>query len=414
MRGEAIVARVTVVLAVAVVGAACGGDDGGVDPGDSGADAGVADAGGSDASETDASEGEDAGSDEDAGAGEDAGPGEDDAGPDEDAGAMDAGAVDAGAVDAGGMDAGPVDAGYGDAGPLGDAGPCTPPGSQICYRGRLLECTTAGYTLVEDCRLGCTSTSGSARCRMVEASHVMDRTALFRGSAPIDVAAGESVVLDTDTGEIYEASTGTTIRSAGTGGDSSGIVWRVQRQGGGYPELSIFATSRLTIEDGGRLTAQGARSLVLLSIEAVRIDGALDVGGVGSSGGPGGGGGAGGTLFLEAPDIVVEGGVVANGGGGGGADTSDTTDGLDGARGRDDTTRASGGGSAGAGAGDGGGGGAGGTVAGQDGADGIGGGGGGGAAGRLRLVTLPSGPTLTGDTSPTHTGARTSGIIASF
>lgn len=297
--------------------------DAGVDSGarDGGRDAGrddaalVIDAGGD--AGGDASVAFDAGTD--AGvpfdAGVDAGT---DAGPAMDAG-MDAG-TDAGPPDAG-LDAGPQDAGFPDA-----AETCATSGVRSCIDEYLMECVASVPTVVERCVLGCTSIAGTARCLRVRPTNVTDATLLVAGTAAVGPSTGHGLVFDTETGAITN-DLGVTVRAAGMAGDVSGIVWRRQRQGGTAPDLSIFAMASLTVPVASRVTATGSAALVILSSGSVRIDGRVDLGGVGRSAGPGGRAGA-----LARADALGDGGGHAGGlagvineiqaGGGGGGHTA--------------------------------------------------------------------------------------------
>jgi hypothetical protein len=68
-----------------------------------------------------------------------------------------------------------------------------------------------------------------------------------------------------------------------------------------------------TIADGG----EGGGAVQFVSLTAISISGAINVGG-GGGGNDGGGGGSGGNVILEAPRVAFSGGgVFANGGSGG-------------------------------------------------------------------------------------------------
>ena len=96
----------------------------------------------------------------------------------------------------------------------------------------------------------------------------------------------------------------TILLGGGNGGDAVSFACGLPGGGGGGGALQLSAGERLAIGPAGEVLA----------------------GGGGGSGGPecgdgdaggGGGGGAGGAIFLEAPEIAIDGLVIANGGGGG-------------------------------------------------------------------------------------------------
>ncbi|MBL8620126.1 MAG: hypothetical protein JNK64_02455 [Myxococcales bacterium] len=151
----------------------------------------------------------------------------------------------------------------------------------------------------------------------------------------------------------------------------------------------------------------GGGAVQLYATVSIAITGKINAGGGGGGGGhgcafqytAGRGGGSGGAIYLQAPQVVLDGTIAANGGGGGGgADFNDGGGGQDGAVG---TAPASGGdaggGNYGARGGDGGT-----DVAPTAGGDNDGdgnGGGGGGAAGRIVIRTRNA--QLLGTSSPT-------------
>jgi len=151
---------------------------------------------------------------------------------------------------------------------------------------------------------------------------------------------------------------------AGTGGAGGGVVW-------------IIATDTIHI-DG-----------------AINASGAPGVGATMGDNGGGGGGGAGGLIGLDAPTVIGNGNIFANGGGGGeGCGTA--TSGHSGSVSSGPTDGALGG-SGGGNGGDGGEGSFGATETGSNGSPGTGGDGGGGGGGGAGVIMLAH-----GTTPPTH------------
>ncbi len=168
---------------------------------------------------------------------------------------------------------------------------------------------------------------------------------------------------------------------------------------GGCPGGSGGAGTQGGPAPGG--SAGGA--MYVASPMAIRVGGAINVGGDGGSGGRGdannmgvgyrcggGGGGSGGMIWLQAPMLPIQGVLAANGGGGG-EGSGNAKPGADGLPGLASAARASGGAGNDPGGGDGG---AGGTVtmppvvgAGSS----IGGGGGGGGGGFIKLTGTRTG-----------------------
>jgi hypothetical protein len=155
----------------------------------------------------------------------------------------------------------------------------------------------------------------------------------------------------------------------------------------------------------------GGGALQLTALQALRVAGAINMGGGGgeggqpdgSNGGAGGGAGAGGGILIEAPMVTVDGVLAANGGGGGGGAAQAAGGGL-GETGRADATAAAGGTGGGA-AGSGGAGGCS-TAAPQPGVDanGVNAGAGGGGIGRI-YVRSRSPASITTSSPAAGTGA---------
>jgi hypothetical protein len=245
---------------------------------------------------------------------------------------FDAGNADGGfdaAID-GGADGG-LDGGIGDGGfdasfdadfDSGMLDPCPAVGTQVCMDDSVATCTPGGWVIDPACPLGCTATAGTARCRRVDVTNVMNDILLVSGTSPIAVATGRIVTVDTDSGAITRDD-GVVIRAAGAAGDASGILFRIEAQGGAYPELAIFAASAITIRSGATLRAVGTRALVLLSSGNAAIEGVLDVSAVGTTAGSGGGDGgtsrtAGGDPGGGEPGTLADIGDGHQGAGGGG------------------------------------------------------------------------------------------------
>lgn len=152
----------------------------------------------------------------------------------------------------------------------------------------------------------------------------------------------------------------------GSGGGGGGGMPSA-RGGGGGGAIQLISATRITVTTGAGINASGCGGERPIAPNTL---------------GGGGGGGAGGTIVLEAPQIVLEGGLAVNGGAGGGGSTA-STDGEDGPLARSAAV-------GGINTGQGGTGGRGGATADLSGNAGTGddaGGGGGGAVGWIRLLT---------------------------
>ena len=144
--------------------------------------------------------------------------------------------------------------------------------------------------------------------------------------------------------------------------------------------------------------ATGGGAVELVSGTSIKVNGLINVGGLGA--GNGGGGGSGGALLLEAPTVAVTGTLAANGGGGA------SGPGTGGKAGQPSATPAQGASTSSGNAGDGSGGAVinGGTAT---------YGSGGGAAGRIRINTQSGAATLSGVLSPAaSTACVTQGTIS--
>jgi hypothetical protein len=163
------------------------------------------------------------------------------------------------------------------------------------------------------------------------------------------------------------------LQAGSAGGDANGM-------GAAGGSIQITSTVSIALGTSGKIGANGA-------------------GGV-SDGTAGGGGGSGGGILLEAPTVLVNGVLAANGGGG--ADMAG-----DGSPGTDSKNPALGNGVGGAGSSDA-------NINGQPGTvDGSNYGGGGGGAGRIRINTASGAATVGGTVSPAlGTACATQGTLA--
>jgi hypothetical protein len=189
-----------------------------------------------------------------------------------------------------------------------------------------------------------------------------------------------------------------TLSTAGLGGIACMSPMAEPLIGGSGGGIGGLGSATVPSPGGG-----GGGAFQLTALEKITVNGAIDAGGAGGAGGTGAGGdrgggggaggGAGGSILLEAPLVVIDGVVVANGGAGG-SPGNGTTIGTDGANATRSTTPALGGTST---FGNGGNGGAGTTAAtvGTNGGTGVNGGGGGGGVGAIFIRTLDP-PVFTG------------------
>ena len=106
----------------------------------------------------------------------------------------------------------------------------------------------------------------------------------------------------------------TLLVGGGPGGDAASGACGAPPGGGGGGALQLSATRRLVITSAGAVLAGGGGG-----------PGGPDCGD--GDAGAGGGGGAGGALYLEAPQLVIAGRVIAHGGGGGGGGNGSTGNG---------------------------------------------------------------------------------------
>lgn len=90
----------------------------------------------------------------------------------------------------------------------------------------------------------------------------------------------------------------TTLRGGCPGGAGGGVAGTIGTGGSGGGAVSLYAVMRIQID------------------QSIRVIGAGGRGGISTSGG-GGGGGSGGMIILEAPIVIANSDVYANGGGGG-------------------------------------------------------------------------------------------------
>ena len=232
-----------------------------------------------------------------------------------DAPGVDAPGVDAPGVDAPGMDAmtdGTVDAF--DAFVV-DSG-CGTIGTRSCAGSMLQECTPAGLTDVRDCLRGCSA----GTCDAYDVRNVdMDRL-LHVGTAGLTITSGQTVTLDTNTGEVV-LEPDTQLRPPGVG-LMNGISYEREAQPSGAPGLAIFSVDTLQIDSGGTLRARGDDVPVILVGGDAIIAGVIDVsasgriGGVGGyNGGTHGNDGGGGAARGDSGER--SGGSLSGGGGGG-------------------------------------------------------------------------------------------------
>lgn len=231
--------------------------------------------------------------------------------------------VDVPGVDAPGVDAPMTDAGDDAFDAEIDSG-CGAVGVRSCAGSMLQECTPAGLADVRECLRGC----ASGACTAYDVRNVPLDRLLHTGTAGLTVEDGQTVVLDTDTGEIT-LDPDVQLRPPGVG-VMNGISYEREGQTGA-PGLAIFSFDSLLVASGGTLRARGSDVPVILVGGDATIHGTIDVsasgriGGVGGSDGgnhgSNGGGGAAGGEVGEADGLSFGGGGggghSANGGGGG-------------------------------------------------------------------------------------------------
>ncbi len=242
--------------------------------------------------------------------------------------------------------------------------------------------------------------------------------AKFSGSKPLVLVATGSVMidgtLDVSSGSNSATGPGADYSGCGSGGSAGnggggagGSFGAVGGDGGGPSQGTAAAVVAATTLHGGCAghngggtgdtgpRGHGGGAVYIIAVDQITVDqaGVIDASG-GGGGAPepaasgAGGGGTGGMIGLEAPTVVIDGSVIANGGGGGqgGSTTGNSLDGMSGSKG----------GSGGSGTGNGGVGGDGGHDAtaaspGSAGTGTTGGGGGGGGVGVVNVFGTQSG-----------------------
>jgi hypothetical protein len=172
-------------------------------------------------------------------------------------------------------DAGPEDV----AGEV-EIGICDPGGfDDHCSTNILYRCGAdgSGWT-VTPCDLGCTAEGVVPHCFEMLPSNVTDPALLVAGAAGLDATGLRFVLFETDTGAIRAWDAAgvelAAIRAAGEG-DVGGIVFTVQAQGSGAPDLGIWSFAAVSVPAGVDVLGAGARAWVILSAGDVRIDGIL-------------------------------------------------------------------------------------------------------------------------------------------
>jgi hypothetical protein len=161
-----------------------------------------------------------------------------------------------------------------------EAGICDPGGfDDHCSTNIIYRCRAdgSGWT-VTACDLGCADDGFAPHCFEMVPSNVADAALLTTGTAVLDAAGVRFVLFETDTGAIRAWDAAgvelTAIRAAGEG-DVGGIVFTVQAQGGGAPDLGIWSLAAISVPAGVDVLGAGARAWVILSAGDVRIDGLL-------------------------------------------------------------------------------------------------------------------------------------------
>lgn len=131
-----------------------------------------------------------------------------------------------------------------------------------CVGDNLVVCGDAGAPVsVTACALGCSSATAPA-CLRLSPSNVPATECDTPGTTALTVVADMAINTDTEC-------------------DAT------QAQGGGAPELCIKKFTTVTVNAGTKLTATGARALVLLATGDMNIAGTIDVGGKAAASGPG-------------------------------------------------------------------------------------------------------------------------------
>jgi hypothetical protein len=120
------------------------------------------------------------------------------------------------------------------------------------------------------CPLGCDL--GAAACRELVPSNGADRAQLTDVTADLSIPPGTTLVLDTDTGEIFDVqNTDVPLRESGEG-VLAGIGFYTLDNA-----IAVLAVQSLTLEADAGLIAIGANAIILLSAGDVSIQGQLDV-----------------------------------------------------------------------------------------------------------------------------------------
>ncbi|MBI5498709.1 MAG: hypothetical protein HY907_00575, partial [Deltaproteobacteria bacterium] len=164
-----------------------------------------------------------------------------------------------------------------------ETGVCDPTGIEDHCSSDILERCRAdamGWD-VFPCAFGCTGYGLGARCFEFSPSNIADRGLLWSSTAPFTATGVRVVEFQTETGAIRAWDAAgvelAPIRAAGEG-DVGGIVFTVQAQAAGAPELGIWSFGEFTLPAGIDVIGVGARAMVLLVSGEVRIAGTVHAG----------------------------------------------------------------------------------------------------------------------------------------
>ncbi|MBW2264289.1 MAG: hypothetical protein JRG91_20170 [Deltaproteobacteria bacterium] len=161
--------------------------------------------------------------------------------------------------------------------------PCSD-GELRCLVDTAERCEDGVWVDIGECPLGCDETSAECYVPSNLPADLMDPTA-----GDVDLTGtSRDITMDTDTGEIRDASGGS-IRGPVLGYDSvTGTSFAVIDQGEGLPGIGVFVVGDFTVPGGATLHAEGTNALAILASGSIVVNGIISICASGQDPGPGG------------------------------------------------------------------------------------------------------------------------------
>ena len=122
----------------------------------------------------------------------------------------------------------------------------------------------------QSCPLGCNASA--ARCNRLDPSNF--NVASVYGQLTFDADATNNTAFNTDTGEV-RAGLNLIRSSGGPGTVKNGIYWAVVTQGGGAPQIGVFAMRSLRVRSGTTLDFEGGNAAAIYTAGPINIEGTV-------------------------------------------------------------------------------------------------------------------------------------------